>query len=183
VTTACAWGQEASTPARLPRLVRRLVAETGYEIEGLGSWVSGVGYHAGQSDHDLRLVLPRGTNWHQAQQAWARAQTRLRELIGRESGQQSDRILRLTRLYPLEELMRDVESYADALQRFELFGQVPRLDYTGQVTPELLQADPDLCEGLYGRGAAKWRELYAKSKGALFHRFGARVYTGPTDLL
>ncbi|MFA4016951.1 MAG: hypothetical protein RUDDFDWM_002063, partial [Candidatus Fervidibacterota bacterium] len=83
------WAQDSSIAARMQEVLKRFVRETGYQVIGVGSWITGTGYQPGGSDHDMRLLLPRGTSPQEAQRAWATAQQRLREMIKQEFGEQA----------------------------------------------------------------------------------------------
>ena len=173
------WAQDASIATRMQEVVRRFVLETGYQIIGVGSWITGTGYQPGHSDHDMRLLLPRGTSPQEAQRAWATAQQRLREMIKQEFGEQAQRILQRTNLYPPSQLMQGVESAEDALERFMRYQRVPNLGYTGPVGPN---TPARLTEGLYGPGADAYIKSYERTSGRLFYRDGGKVYAGLTDL-
>ncbi len=173
------WAQDASIATRMQEVVRRFVLETGYQIIGVGSWIMGTGYQPGQSDHDMRLLLPRGTSPQEAQRAWATAQQRLREMIKQEFGEQAQRILQRTNLYPPSQLMQGVESAEDALERFMRYQRLPNLGYTGPVGPN---TPARLTEGLYGPGADAYIKSYERTAGRLFYRAGDKVYAGLTDL-
>ena len=173
------WAQDTSIAPRMQEVVKRFVSETGYQVIGVGSWIRGTGYQPGRSDHDMRLLLPRGTSPQEAQRAWATAQQRLREMIKQEFGEQAQRILQRTNLYPPSQLMQGVESAEDALERFMRYQRVPNLGYTGPVGPN---TPARLTEGLYGPGADAYIKSYERTAGKLFYRDGGKVYAGLTDL-
>lgn len=171
--------QEVSQATRMQEVVRRFVQETGYEVIGLGSWISGKGYQPGISDHDLRLLMPRGTNSLAASEAWATAQQRLTEIIREEFGQQAPGVLSRTNLYPPTQLMQGIQTTEDAIERFVQHQRVPNLGFSGQITSQI---ERRFVEGLYGPGADAYTQSYEKTAGKLFYRHGGRVYTGLTDL-
>lgn len=165
----------ASNHLRMQGVVRDFVAETGQQVIGLGSWISGRSYHAG-SDHDMRLVVQGGDRAAAIRQ-WEAARTRLSEMVRREFGDDAGRVLRTVNLYPPSQLMSGVENAADAVERFRGLGQVPNLSVTGVPA----NAAP-YAEGLYGGGARVWTQGYERSAGRLFYKEGDRVFMGMTDL-
>ena len=178
--------QAESTAARMQKVVGTFVRETGNEILGVGSWMSGRGYRDGlskavqqASDHDMRLLLPRGTPPDQAAAAWRAANGRLQELIRAEFGDDAAKVLQNTNLYPPTQLMAGVDDPAMAMLRFRQYNQVPNLGYTGAVTAE---TPTHLAEGLYGEGAQRYIQTYERSSGKLFYKYGDDVYKGLTDL-
>lgn len=164
----------APTNLRMQNIVKAFVAETGEEVIGLGSWISGRSYSA-TSDHDMRLVC-RGQS-PDALRRWQAARTRLAAMVRSEFGRDADRVLRTVNLYPPSQLMAGVEDAADAAVRFEKIGQVPNLSVQG--VPRNVAR---YSEGLYGGGARAWTQGYEQSAGRLFYREGDRVFMGMTDL-
>ncbi len=172
-----AWGQADNL--RIQHVVKNFVAETGHVIAGSGSWISGVGYAAGKSDHDLRLLMPQGTSSAQARGAWREARDGLVRAIRREFGDRADEILRKTNLYPPSQLMTAVEDAADASRVFVRAQQVPGLGHSGSVTPK---TEFRFVEGLYGDGSQAFAQFYEQNKGRLFYKSGNVCVAGATDL-
>lgn len=171
--------QEVSMAVRMQGVVKKFVQETGMQVIGLGSWISGKGYVAGVSDHDLRLVMPPGTSPEMAQKMWASAQQRLRELVKQEFGGRASQVLSRTNLYPPTQLMRGVLNPEDAMERFIRYKRVPNLGYTGPVTAS---TPARFAEGMYGVGAETYVQAYERQAGKLFYSHQGRVFTGMTDL-
>lgn len=174
-----------STAVRMQRVVAQLVERTGYRIVGVGSWISGARYgdvlnavdHI--SDHDMRLLMPRGASPGAASNAWAAARRQLIDLLQAEFGGDAARVLAQTNLYPPAQLMGGVEAPADALAVFVEHNQVPNLGYQRRVTA----ATPaHFAEGLYGPGANAYTQSYERTAGRLFYRYQGEVYQGLTDL-
>lgn len=182
--TAPALAQQ-STALRMQRVVTRYTAETGNQVLGMGSWMSGRNYGdvlAGAShvsDHDMRLLMPRGTRPGPARAAWQQARRRMVALIQEEFGDDAGRVLAQTNLYPPSQLMAGVEDTADAMLRFRQMNQVPNLGHTGRVT---IRTNPALAEGLYGPGADAYTQSYERAAGRVFYRRGDRVFQGLSDL-
>jgi len=174
-----AGAQDAAIAMRMQEVLKRFVQETGYQVIGVGSWISGAGYRPGSSDHDMRLLMPRGTSTEVANRTWAEAQGRLRELIQAEFGKQAPGVLSRTHVYPPTQLMIGVENAEDAMERFARYGRLPSLAHTGPVTPS---TPAHLAEGLYGAGADAYVQSYERTAGRLFYRYNNKVYTGLTDL-
>ncbi|MCX7599780.1 MAG: hypothetical protein N2512_13065 [Armatimonadetes bacterium] len=172
-------GQDASLALRMQGVVKKFVQDTGMQIIGLGSWISGKGYVTGVSDHDLRLLMPPGTSPEAAQKTWAAAQQQLRELIKREFGGEAPKVLSRTNLYPPTQLMRGVLNPEDAMERFIKYRRVPNLGYTGAVTSS---TPARFAEGMYGVGAETYVQAYERQAGKLFYRHQGKVFTGMTDL-
>lgn len=173
------FAQDTSMALRMQGVVKRFVQETGMQVIGLGSWISGKGYVTGVSDHDLRLLMPPGTNPETAQKMWASAQQHLRELIKQEFGGQAGKVLSRTNLYPPTQLMRGVLNPEDAMERFIRYKRVPNLGYTGPVTAS---TPARFAEGMYGVGAGTYVQAYERQAGKLFYSHQGKVYTGMTDL-
>ncbi len=172
---ARATAASAGVNVRMQNVVRQFVAQSGQQVIGLGSWISGRNYTA-TSDHDMRLVVSGGDPATALRQ-WQEARTRLRDLVRAEFGRDADRVLRTTNLYPPSQLMSGVENAADAVQRFRGLGQVPNLSATG-----VPRDAARFSEGLYGGGARVWTQGYERSAGRLFYGEGGRVFMGMTDL-
>lgn len=185
LAAACCIPALAGTPdtvraLRMQNVVKRLVQETGLQVIGLGSWISGKGYVPGVSDHDLRLVMPPGTGPETANRMWGVAQQRLRELIRQEFGSRAPEVLSHTNLYPPTQLMRGVTNPQDALERFIQYKRVPNLGYTGAVTE---RTPARFTEGMYGVGAGTYVQAYERQAGKLFYSHQGKVHTGMTDLV
>lgn len=167
--------------ARVMRAVKGWVAATGEQLIAVGSWVgSGASYKPGESDHDLRLVLPNGTKPAEAAAKWRTAReglaTALRNEFGRE---RANAILARTNLYPPAQLMTGVADPEDALRVFRQAGQVPNLGYTGPLDKYLKPGD---IEGLYGTGSQAFTQFYEEQKGRLIYKSGNSAVAGATDL-
>lgn len=185
LATACclpasAGSQDTARALRMQNVVKRLVQETGLQVIGLGSWISGKGYVPGVSDHDLRLLMPPGTGPETANRMWGVAQQRLRELIRQEFGSRAPEVLSHTNLYPPTQLMRGVTNPQDALERFIQYKRVPNLGYTGAVTE---RTPARFTEGMYGVGAGTYVQAYERQAGKLFYSHQGKVHTGMTDLV
>jgi hypothetical protein len=118
------------------------------------------------SDHDMRLVMPRGTSDRRALEAWQQARDDLSALIRAEFGDDAAQILNRTNLYPPLQLMRLVENRDEAMAVFRRLQTVPSLGHTGGVT-----ASTNLgrfAEGLYGDGATTFIQNYESTSGRLF---------------
>jgi hypothetical protein len=63
------WAQDSSTAARMQEVLKQFVREAGYQVIGVGSWMTGTGYQPGISDHDMRLLMPKGTSIEEARRA------------------------------------------------------------------------------------------------------------------
>jgi len=177
LSASLAWGQADNL--RLQRAVKSFVAETGHEIAGVGSWISGVGYTAGQSDHDLRLLMPQGTSPAQARGAWREAREGLMKAIRKEFGDRADEILRKTNLYAPSQLMTAVEDAADASRVYVKVQQAPGLGHSGLVASK---TQTKFVEGLYGDGSQAFTQFYEQQKGRLFYKSGNVCVAGATDL-
>jgi hypothetical protein len=174
--------EPAATNTRVMEVVKRTVGETGQSIIGLGSWVSGKKYgdplKGGTSDHDLRLLLPQGTQPADALKQWQDVRGKLLTQLRKEFGSDADKILETVNLYPPAQLMTDVEGPADALEKFRKVGVSPKLSFKGKP----LSIPADAAEGLYGAGATTWTQRYEEAAGRLVYKEGDTVYTGLTDL-
>jgi hypothetical protein len=157
----------------------------------LGSWVSGKGYgdplKGGGSDHDMRLVLPKGTPPELAAEEWRNARNALEKTIRDEFGDKADEILKSTNFYPPSQLMNGVEKAEDAVERFKELKQVPGMSQTGKT----VQITEDVTEGLYGKGSKTWTQNYELKRGKLVYSFPQKsaegktlnkVFTGAADM-
>ncbi len=176
--------QDVGTALKMREIAKRVVAETGEQIIGLGSWISQANYRdplkiAAGSDHDMRLLLPRGTTEEVARQRWQAVRQALVRNIEKEFGPQAPKVLASTNFYAPAQLMRGVEDTADAMGRFVEMKQVPNLGYKGAVTSS---TPMHLAEGLYGEGAAVYTQGYERTAGRLFYQQKGKVYEGFTDL-
>ena len=173
---------QAPTNARVMQIVKQAVGESGHSIITLGSWVSGVKYgdplKGLGSDHDMRLLLPKGSDPKVAIEQWKTARTRVVELVKKEFGSDAKKILDTINLYPPAQLMEGVEGQAEALEKFREMRIAPNLGFTGP--PERMPAEA--AEGLYGPGAATWTQKYEEAAGRLVYKHNNEVYTGITDL-
>lgn len=173
---------QAPTNTRVMDVVKRTVGESGQSIIGLGSWVSGKKYgdplKGGASDHDMRLLLPKGTKPEDALKQWQTVRQKLVTAMKKEFGDEAGKVLATVNLYPPTQLMTDVESPADALETFRRLGVSPKLSFTGPAAA----IPPDAAEGLYGAGASTWTQRYEEAAGRLIYKDGEAVYSGMTDL-
>ncbi len=150
--------------------VRTFVAETGYQVVGIGSWVGGKGYTPGVSDHDLRLILPEGVSARESQKIWADARSKLKKTIQEAhkanpmEGASVDDILALTNFYPPDQMMGDVPDMEKAWVKFKEADTFPNL------AAEADKAKIEAAEGLYGNGAKYWRQEYEGKKGSWFYK-------------
>ncbi|NSW55764.1 MAG: hypothetical protein HPY44_07125 [Armatimonadetes bacterium] len=164
---------------RVQNVVRQFVETTGYEVIGLGSWIDGSSYNPATSDHDLRLVLPKGAG--APDRKWLEARQKLTELIKAEFGDDAASVLSRTNLYPPSQLMGAVDDIDDAAWVFTRNGAVPNLGHTGPITRNT--PIKELSEGLYGEGSRAFTQYYEKAKGRLFYKApNGRCITGMTDL-
>ena len=164
---------------RVQSVVRQFVETTGYEVIGLGSWIEGSSYNALTSDHDLRLVLPKGAG--AADRKWLEARQKLTELIKAEFGDDAASVLSRTNLYPPSQLMGAVDDIDDAARVFTKNGAVPNLGHSGPITRNT--PIKELSEGLYGEGSQAFTQYYEKTKGRLFYKApNGRCIMGMTDL-
>lgn len=170
------------TNERMRAVVKQFVAETGGNVIGLGSWISNKKYAdpltGGKSDHDMRLLIPRGTTPEQAAKQWNEARKELISKIRQEFGKDADKVLKTVNLYPPTQLMQGVEDADDALQQFKRLKQVPALSYVDEVTDN---TPASFAEGLYGEGADAFTQRYEKDAGRLFYKENGKVYVGMTD--
>lgn len=163
--------------ARVQKVVRKFVAETGHSVTGCGSWISGA-YNAATSDHDMRLLLPKsaanpGAQWQQAKSALGRM---IREEFGAEAGP----ILERTNLYAPSQLMGTVLDADDALAVYTKVGEVPNLGFSGKVGPT---TPAKYVEGLYGEGSGAFTQFYEQTKGRCFYRAeNGKAVVGAVDL-
>lgn len=183
MTAAPVWSADVSTNLRMQNVVKQFAVESNHQVVGMGSWISGKNYgdvlKAGASDHDLRLVAPRGTNEAAALRQWQEARNRLSRLIEKEFGGDAAKVMKTVNLYPPTQLMKGVEDMADAQARFVKLGQVPNMGYREAVSA----ATPaKFSEGLYGTGSKVWTDAYEESAGRLFYSRGGKAYMGLTDL-
>lgn len=173
---------EVPTNERVMAVVKRTVGASGQPIITLGSWVSGRRYgdplKGGTSDHDMRLLLPRGTKPEVALKEWKDMRKALVSGIRAEFGAEADKVLATMNLYPPTQLMQEVENPADALDAFRRMRVSPKLDYDGPGA----DIPPKAAEGLYGPGATTWTQRYEQAAGRLIYREGDTVYAGMTDL-
>ena len=175
---ACAAPTMAQAHLRMQKVVRDFVAQSGYQVVGLGSWIEGKTYVPGTSDHDLRLILPPGTK--DPGGAWRRARETLVQLVRSEYGNEATRVLERTNLYAPSQMMSAVGNAEEALEVYVKAGQVPNLAYQGAVTTG---TPAKYIEGLYGDGATAYTQYYERRAGRLFYRApGQQVYAGMTDL-
>lgn len=191
LTAASAAAQGASSTAiRMHRVVETFVERTGHEILGVGSWISGKGYSdalntVGRvSDHDMRLLLPRGTPPGAARDAWVAGRRELIGLIRNEFGKDAGRILAQTNLYPPTQLVQGVENATDVMDVFVENQMVPNLAHEGTITENTAGR---FVEGLYGPGADGYIQSYERDAGQLFYRSrnaagNPAVYRGMVDL-
>lgn len=185
LAVACPAGaqDELASNDRMRRVVTKFVGRTGESVIGLGSWISGKAYRdplqGGSSDHDLRLLLPRGTSAAAARSEYYLARQRLVELIRAEFGPHAGRVLRTVNLYPPTQLMKGVETAEDAVERFVKIGMAPNLSHEGRITTENAGR---VAEGLYGESAEAWTQQYERDAGRLFYQERGIVQTGMTDL-
>ncbi len=176
--------QTATTNARMQKVLREFVAANETQVIGLGSWISGRNYRdplsAGNpSDHDMRLLLPKGTKPADAARQWRTAREELAKRIRQEFGSDADTILRSCNLYAPTQLMGGVETAEDAMARFRELNQVPNMAHSGRVGAD---TSMELAEGLYGAGAKTWTQKYEKDAGRLFYSEVGRAYVGMCDL-
>jgi hypothetical protein len=174
---------DLSTNLRMQNVVKQFAVESNQQVVGMGSWISGKNYtdvlSAGASDHDLRLVVPRGANEAVARRQWQEARGRLATLIEKEFGKDAGKVMNTVNLYPPTQLMRGVEDLADAQTRYAGLGQVPNLGYREAVSA----ATPaKYAEGLYGAGSKVWTDAYEESAGRLFYSRDGKAFMGMTDL-
>lgn len=177
--------QDTSTAVRMQAVLKRVVQETGAKILSVGSWISNVNYRdplkgANPSDHDFRLLLPPGVPPDEANRTWSMLRQKIIDKVRAEFGKDAPRVLASSNFYAPSQLMRGVETQADALQRFVKLGQVPNLGYAGKVTAS---TPMKLAEGLYGPGAGAYTQVYERSAGRLFYTANGKVYSGMADLV
>ncbi len=187
---SCAVAQNA-TNSRVLSAVKDISQKLGCSIMVLGSWVSGKGYgdplKGGASDHDMRLVLPKGTPPELAAEEWRNARNALEKTIRDEFGDKADEILKSTNFYPPSQLMNGVEKAEDAVERFKELNQVPGMSQTGKT----VQITEDVTEGLYGKGSKTWTQNYELKRGKLVYSVPQKsaegktlnkVFTGAADM-
>ncbi len=173
---------DLATNERMRGIVKQVVENTGGDIIGLGSWISSKKYAdpltGGKSDHDMRLLLPRGTKPEVAAEEWNKVRKELTAKIRKEFGKDADTVLKTVNLYPPTQLMEGVEDTDDAVKAFKKWKQVPALSYTDEVTDNIPRK---FTEGLYGEGADAFTQYYEKDAGRLFYKQNGKVYVGMTD--
>jgi len=173
---------QTPTNERVMEIVKRTVGTSGNSIVVLGSWVSGKKYgdplRGGASDHDMRLLLPTGTERDEAIKQWKAARQALVAEMRKEFGADAGKVLATVNLYPPTQLMTGVEDPTDALNAYRRLGVSPKLSYTGPAA----SIPADAAEGLYGAGANTWTQRYEKTAGKLVYKEGGAVYAGMTDL-
>ncbi|MBZ0130839.1 MAG: hypothetical protein K8F59_17210 [Rhodobacteraceae bacterium] len=147
------------------QVLEKFVKETGLQIVGVGSWVTGENYKPGVSDHDLRLVLPEGTSPEKARQIWVEAREKLKTSMVDAFRNLPDKtfktsdILAKTNFYPPDQMMGGVVDMNKAWETFKSVDAFPNL----AAQPD--KAKIEAAEGLYGAGAKSWRQSYELEKG------------------
>ncbi len=182
------WGQVPSTAIRMQKVIRQFVKDSGHEIVGVGSWITGGNYRdildtnnlITASDHDLRLILSNGTKTEEAIAKWKTVRSQLTMYIRNEFRSEADLVLVKTNLYAPNQAMIAIEDVEDARAFFVKYNEVPNLGYHGPVT---LDAAKKHAEGLYGHGAKAWTQSYERSAGKRFYRAQGQVFTSGTQFL
>ncbi|MEG3640970.1 hypothetical protein [Magnetococcus sp. PR-3] len=170
---------EIPVNVRMQNVVKTFSLQTGHRVAGLGSWISGKNYRPFKSDHDLRMLVPKGTPPKKAAKMWRHAQKTLRNLIKKEFGNDAVKILNETNFYPPNQLMNGLNSADDALGRFQQLKSMPNLGYQGKITPN---TPAKYFEGLYGKGARQWAQQYEREAGRLFYSNKGKVaFMGSLD--
>ena len=148
-------------------------------LVGSGSWVTGKNYIdpiakplVSASDHDMRLLMPKGTDVVEAKRVYAQVRNELESRIVKHFGAaKADAVLKTTTLYPPEQVMYGVTSEADAELVIRSLGfQSPNLG-------------DQAVEGLYGRGRRAFVRSYETSKGRAFYKSGKSMTSGRADIL
>lgn len=160
-------------------MLETFVKETGLQIVGVGSWVSGQNYKPGVSDHDLRLVLPPNTTPEQAKAIWLEARQKLKDLMVTAFNKMPNKtfktsdILAKTNFYPPDQMMGGVPDMNKAWEVFQETKAFPNL----AAQPD--KATIEAAEGLYGTGSKYWRQKYEIEKGIwLYADEAGEVVTG-----
>lgn len=182
------WGQLPSTAIRMQKVIRQFVKDTGIELVGVGSWITGGNYRdiletknmITASDHDLRLILNGDFKTEEAIAKWKSARQQLIMHINKEFRSESSLVLAKTNLYAPNQAMTAVEDAEDAKALFVKYNEVPNLGYHGPVTAEAAKKQ---AEGLYGRGAKAWTQSYESSAGRRFYKAQGEVFTSGTQYL
>lgn len=164
---------------RMQKVLGKFVEKTGYPVMGVGSWISGKAFDAATSDFDMRMVWPGGGTEAQQLAHWQKARGEMISLIQKEFGDDAGRILSRTNLYAPNQLMKGVETAADAMERFQSLKTVPSLAHNGPVTA---QTTAKYGEGLYGAGSQTYVQGYEKGAGRLFYNNNGKCVTGLSEL-
>lgn len=151
------------------------------QIIGLGSWISGGNYKDPlnsnfkvPSDHDLRIVVPKGTPDDEAIALWKSARENLKRSVLQKFGpEKGPKILETINVYPPDQLVKGISSTAEAENiLIKKYGTNPNL------------ADGPI-EGLFKDSSKGWKQAYEAKKGRAFYydpKTGNVVTTSP-DLI
>lgn len=183
-STKIAFTQDASTKDSVKSVVKGVLSNQKnpkLQMIGLGSWISGGNYKDPlnpnfkvPSDHDLRIVVPKGTPDDEAIALWKSARENLKQSVLQKFGpEKGQKILETINVYPPDQLVKGVSSSSEAEKLLlNKYGTNPNL------------ADGPI-EGLFKESSQGWKQAYEAKKGRAFYydpKTGNVVTTSP-DLI
>ncbi len=187
MSTVAGFAQEPNTAQKLIEEVLMAGGEkvapviepgSGCALVSLGSWTKPggsyrdpLGSHQRPSDHDLRLVVPKGLNNAEALQFYNQTRARVAYGVRMRFGVNANRILESINIYPPEQLMAGVKTEAEAIERFaeHKIG-----------TPNLGGLPPD---GLWTKGRFEFARAYERTSGRIFFNDGKKMQSGFADII